>query len=288
MRSEGAAMIPIDIERLVTWAYDELAREDLMVAADGGSGAMFSILSGIPLGSGASGPQRYAAVMPPHPDALTVDRAVQALPDVAVDWPASRAALMGDLDGFYDAWVDWDGCRRRQDGRDTVLVEPLARAPADPFAGTMLQTGELVRRAAVLRRRPRGPVLRLPACFAYRAPGMPHAMVFHVEVAERSRIARLILRRSSRHYGAHEQTAVAWWPTPIEIARARAEWSAWHAGLVALRAALAGRLQRWAPTGPAVPAEPWRDGLGPQARILHAAPPVAVKTARKRGAGIWS
>jgi hypothetical protein len=86
--------------------------------------------------------------------------------------------------------------------------------------------------------------------------------------------------------GAQEQTAVAWSPTPLEIAQARAEWSVWHAGLVTLRAALAGRLERCEPTGPAVPAEPWRDGLGAARRVLPVAARIAVippKTRRANG-----
>jgi hypothetical protein len=54
------------------------------------------------------------------------------------------------------------------------------------------------------------------------------------------------------------------------MAQARAEWSTWHVGLVTLQAALRGRLTLYEPTGPAVPAVPWRDGLDPPRRVLRA------------------
>lgn len=43
------------------------------------------------------------------------------------------------------------------------------------------------------------------------------------------------------------------------VAYHRGEWGAWHAGLVALCAALAGKLATHRATGPAVAAEPWGD-----------------------------
>ena len=97
----------IDIEQLVSWAYDELARGESAVA-DGGSVALFGIMTGVPLGNGNSvGSQRYATIAPAHPDALAVDRAVRSLPDMALDWPESRATLLGDL-----AWLG-RGCLDR-------------------------------------------------------------------------------------------------------------------------------------------------------------------------------
>jgi hypothetical protein len=89
----------IEIEQLVSWAYDEIARGESAVA-DGGSGALFGIMSGVPFGDGNSvASQPYAAVAPAHPDALAVDRAVRSLPDMALDWPENLATLLGGLIG---------------------------------------------------------------------------------------------------------------------------------------------------------------------------------------------
>lgn len=246
-----------DIEQLVVWAFEETARRELMVI-EGGGNILHGIMSGIPSGSGIIGAraQRYAGVIPPHPDAIAIERAVLALPDVVIDWPASRATLLGDLDGWFDAWIDWQGCRLRQVGLRQIIDDLTVRT--DPLLP--MQTAEIVRRVAVLGRRPGGATAR-PECAPHVINGRS-PMIIHIERGRRlvspQRVASRILAQDRHYCTAEEQCPVVWSPTPIEIAQARAQWAAWHSGLVRLCDQLDGQLRAFVPTGPAAPAEPWR------------------------------
>ena len=240
-----------DIEQLLIWAFDEVERRELMVT-ESGRNPLYEAIAGSASGSGTSvHAQRYAGILPPHPDALDIERAVKALPEMTIDWPASREALLGALAGFYAAWIDWQECRLRPLGLAQAIAEPLPGSPGDPFAGRRLQTNEIVRRCAVLRRRPVGRLELSLACSSYLPAGRP--WTFHIDDH-----GRRVLARATRHFVNREQCALMWSPTPVEIVRARADYAAWHFGLVRLRAELDGRLTRFRPTGPRAPAEPWR------------------------------
>lgn len=86
-----------DIEELVTWAYRfELPKRE--ISDDLGSkwqpisgyGELLTVIDDEP---------RFPAIMgPPHPDALTIERAVQGLADeLQIDWQDHAALLLGDL-----------------------------------------------------------------------------------------------------------------------------------------------------------------------------------------------
>jgi hypothetical protein len=94
---------PIDIERLLQWAYrDELPKREI----GGLTGWESDILllgtridtSGYDRGE----PGFPVAMGPPHPDALMIDYQVRALPEIKIDWEATSAILMGHLSSYVD------------------------------------------------------------------------------------------------------------------------------------------------------------------------------------------
>ena len=262
----------VDIEVLLQWAYrDELSKRATSAAEGVWDHAGEFALTGI-VGDGCSaGPQRYAVVGTPHPDALALEKLVRALPDVTIEWAVSRRALMGDLDGFYGEWIDWHGSPR-ESRASVAWFRHLRGSPADPFLGQpAFRQSEIVRTCAVLKKRPLccadGPRL------APLENGYGGHSVCYVEDD-----GSLMLGRKAKHYGPQARSPVVWYPTPVEIARERGEYAAWHAALTALAhtAAETGALRDHAAMCPTAPAEPWNTGPGAAAKVLQSRLKVAV------------
>lgn len=95
----------IGVEQLLSWAYrDELPKLERPELRSVGGSAISTLISYGTIVSGSGTPSYQLASSRPDPDALAVDEAVQALAPVGVDWPASRADLLGD----YAAMVPED------------------------------------------------------------------------------------------------------------------------------------------------------------------------------------
>lgn len=253
---------PVEIERLVQWAYrDELPKRGIGDVANSWEpviafGELLTRVDdepGFPVFMGA-----------PHVDALTIERAVQGLADeVTIDWRACRAQLMGDLpmlaahveDPFVIAPAD-------ERGRDVVLVGGNSARVARSGAARLRVFSQvaLVEQYARLGRRP----------------------VWDVGVPTPSRILgknnRPVLNGESKGDGRYSPGACCplqyTAPTIEQMVFRRAEYLVWREGLVRL----AGILRAWllrdhAPLDPVAPPDPWFDA--PPEAPLAAVPGVA-------------
>jgi hypothetical protein len=89
-------MIAIDVETLLAWAYrDELCKGGEVTAGVGffTLAELGTLVDGDQFGSTARLPPIFGE---PHPDAIAIDRAVRALPDIEIDWERSGAAFIGE------------------------------------------------------------------------------------------------------------------------------------------------------------------------------------------------
>lgn len=209
----------IDVEKLLHWAYqDELPKLQLSSA----EGIWDRLAEAGWMGSierPEKTSQRYASFGLPDRDAERVLKAVTALPDIAIDWAESAGEIMGHFAALLG-------------GRDYGLV------------GAM-RTAALVTMHARMGTRPDWredePIPR--PVMSERGPTRP-AIVGEC-------IARC-------RYMTGSYCPLRWEPSPVLIAQARADYTAWYAGLTLLAKNL--DLDRWEPVGPEAPALPWRSG----------------------------
>lgn len=91
----GGYKQPVDIERLLQWAYrDELPKREI----GGLTGWEADILVlGTRIDKSHDEPGFPVSLGAPHNDALLLDHAVRSLDPVTVKWPSARGILMGDL-----------------------------------------------------------------------------------------------------------------------------------------------------------------------------------------------
>lgn len=222
----GTKKTAVDVEKLLQWAYlEELSKRQtssaesiwdrLQQRAD---------LGGVDPGHGSA--QRYPHFGLPDPDAEKIEKAVGNLPDLIIDWEASREAIMGDLAAILLA-------------RDALLLRSL-------------KTAALVTMYAIRGTRPdwRGETPRPTAIAAPKGPGRPSI------VGE---------CRGRNLYTIGSYCPLVWKPSPIDIAADRAEYAAWHRGLVLLAETL--DLERHTALPPAAPAQPWNGEREPERRI---------------------
>jgi hypothetical protein len=154
-------MAEIDVERLLQWAYrDELPKQGIGDVANDWDrvtryGELLSIVDddrrrfddpGFPVIMGA-----------PHPDALTISRAVQGLAaEVVIDWRECRALLMGDLHLLAPVESPFLISSPNERGRDVDVRGGSARVVRETSAARDMVFSEvaLVETFARLGRRP--------------------------------------------------------------------------------------------------------------------------------------
>jgi hypothetical protein len=236
----GPGKVRVDIERLLRWTY----RDELPKSRDRGDGVRAQISPmfkwaelGGRVDDWSRDPGFPAIFGEPHPDAVRVQLFVSRLDDMEMDWPASRAALMGDL---------------------------VALAPkTGPSTLSRLRTAALVTMHAAMGTRPDWEH-EAPTC--HRVIGS-HGKIVVQRLDDDGRLTEGVDR--SRNYGRAARCPLRWDPPPSDIAVTRAEYAAWHAGLVLLTGQLRGELDEHEPLAPAAPAEPWNDA-GREGRVLWA------------------
>lgn len=92
------AKTPIDIEKLLQWAYcDQLPKQALSVESAPWAGVDdYGARGGIAIQESVV-PQRYANIGTPHPDALALDYMVRCLEPVQICWPSAIDVLIPDV-----------------------------------------------------------------------------------------------------------------------------------------------------------------------------------------------
>lgn len=208
-----------DIELLLRWAY----RDELSKRAISSSDGIWDQLRfGIGRDSGqrtATAAQRYPHFGLPDPDAEVVERHVSALPRVVIDWPSRGPFIMGEYLSLLDAH-------------------------AALSIGTWNATAWVVQHAYCATRPPWK--TEPPRCYPTPAARGPGVMI----VGE---------CRGHNQYSTGTYCPLRWDPPIVSIAIARAEYVVWHDALLALVAALAGKLERFDVTGPEASPNPWHN-----------------------------
>lgn len=261
----------IDIETLLHWAYrDELSKRQTSAA----EGIWDKILQdgqrgGIDPGHGSA--QRYAHFGLPDPDAELIEKAVGALEDTVLDWKQSFDAIAAELSALISVndvtrrdipsripksgWGD-AGNRALKGFWGKGAEQPIQDRPRDVLMVGGLRTSALVTMHAVKGTRPDW-VSESPKPQPVPALNGPNAMI---EGECRGR----------NLYSTGAYCPLRWAPSPLSIVSSRAEYVAWHAGLVRLVETL--RMAKFTPLPPKVSITPWLDGEGEAMRVKPVMP----------------
>lgn len=227
----GSLKKKIDIELLLQWTYiDELSKRHTSSAegiwdrlAQNGS------LGGINPDPGHGSAQRYAHFGLPHPDAEKIEIAVGALSSVAIDWKENFNVIAGDL----AALISINDVERRDDlgERKTVSgwldkksgeMRRVENTPRDVLLFNTITTAALVTMYAVRKSRPDWRTEQMRAVRTVATRGASDAVKIIGEC------------RGRNFYTTGSYCPLIWDPSPIEVAMARADYVAWHQGLVHL------------------------------------------------------
>lgn len=247
---------PIDIERLLQWAYcDELPKQrHTLEKGSWDRVSEYGERGGMAIDDGCQLPGMLGG---PHPDADVVAAAVDQLGECVVlpHWADERARIMPDA---------------------------LGLAPVDDrFIGAGVFKRSLVITRAKLRNRPECwcDVVGTPSP-AIGRNGKP--IVTLPDVDGRPRWSGGYGEPEIRgvtpkgDYLPNACCAVLWEPRGDAIAFDRVEYVVWHRALGELVEILraGGKLVAWSPTGPEAPAEPWnRAHAAPTARVWQGTAP---------------
>jgi hypothetical protein len=248
---------PIDIERLLVWAYrEELAKLDFLASGASSFWCGFAELGTKVFSGGGNSLQSYAAIIGDgvHPDAEAVHREVCALGQFQPDWEEPEA-LLSDM---------------------PAEVQALA---ASAVKGFRVQLDVLVLRCARLGTRPDWHADGVPQKRARRSErtGQPAWFVMEdvpvfagrVQVGSERREVDGFDRTARRPKpGAYKKYVYE--PDPALLVDRRAEYCCWHAGLERLAESLSGGLSEHEALRPAAEALPWEGERKPQRRILPA------------------
>jgi hypothetical protein len=249
----------MEIEKLLQWAYrDELSKR-FTSAAEGIWDRLFEGAQlGIDRTRDKSAAQRYASIGLPDRDAETLAAAVEDLKDLAIDWRQSFDTVAGDLAGLVTVN---DMTRRRGEPRERLPTVGWGKAgeralkawwgpqgqgvyyppQRDVLMVSGISTKMLVRSHAVKATRPDW----------REEPPTPSKIM-----AERGPNVKVIgecLGRNRYTSGSH--CPIQWEPSPISILQTRADYLAWHHGLVMLAQTV--ELEKFIILPPSAPQLPW-------------------------------
>ena len=268
-----------DVESLLRWAYlDELPKRKTSSAEGIWDGiAEYGQRGGIDVGHGAA--QRYPHFGLPHKDAITIEKAVNALPDTLIDWGQHYDLIAGDLaplvsiNDVQAASASWRSAKAPgdrlpgsgqpnrarppgnmvtpPDGRG-VRVTPAER-PRDVILVNSINTEALVFAHATKGTRPGG----------WRVNDM-RAVPMSAERGEHTKIIGICKGKNSYTSGSY--CPLRWEPSPLKIIIARSNYFAWHQALTMLSETL--ELTEFMALPPEASVAPWIEGEKAQ-RIFH-------------------
>lgn len=243
----------VDIEQLLRWAYrDELAKR-VTSSAEG----LWAQLAdwrdlGASIDLGTSSPQRYDLGLP-HEDALAIERAVGALPNVVLDWQREAPSVLGDLLGLMDPAATFlrsertpvrlvghrnvVGWTSRRGTKVRVEVEPVR----DVILVNTLRPSALVTMHASMGTRPDW----------IREQPRPEPVP-----AERGHGPKVVGECRGRNwYTSGSHCPLRWDPSPTSIAQARGDYLVWWRALDQLAREL--RLEKFLALAPGCAEMPW-------------------------------
>lgn len=208
-------MKQVEIEKLLHWTYRDELAKRHTSSAEGLWASVADYGQRGGVDVGHDAAQRYPHFGLPHPDAERIEVAVSALPKMAIDWKANLPTMAPDLALLLEQ-------------RDVISVGSL-------------NTAALVTMHARMGTRPDW-YDEKPRPVMVMALKGPHAMI----VGE---------CKGRNLYTAGSYCPLRYEPSPLSILAARAEYIAWHAGLVKLAETL--RLSDHTPTPPKASPLPW-------------------------------
>lgn len=269
----SAVKTEMDIELLLRWAFrDELPKKNISAA----EGIWNRIEEnqhhgGVDRGDGAA--QRYAHFGLPDPDAERIEKGVTALQELIIDWAASIDFIAGDLGGLITIndvapstapkrvpHVGWGKAGDRAlRGMFGAGAERLNRdRPRDVILVGGIRTDVLVASHAMRGTRPDW----------YEEQPQPKRMK-----SETGANAKIVGEcRGKDLYTVGSFCPLRYEPTAMTVVQSRADYAAWHRGLVVLSETLL--LEKFVALPPKAPSTPWFDGVEPEqvSRIIPVVP----------------
>jgi hypothetical protein len=265
--------IEMEIEGLLRWAYmDELSKRQCSAA----EGIWDRIQEnqhhgGIDRGHGAA--QRYAHFGLPDPDAELIERAVSTLADKVIDWNESFDVIASDLSGLVSIndlsprnagerspRVGWGEAGTKAlnawYGQKGTQPLPVEDRPRDALLVGGIKTNVLVTVHAIKGTRPEWRD-EMPVPSMMPAAKGPNAAI----VGE---------CKGRNIYSTGSYCPLRWSPSPLSIVTSRAEYAAWHQGLVILSQTL--QLAKFIALPPKAPATPWVDDNEVDPRVIPVMP----------------
>lgn len=257
----SAAKVEMDIEMLLRWAYHDELSKRAVSAAEGIWDRIHDNQhhGGIDRSHHGAG-QRYAHFGLPDPDAERIEWAVAALDEQIIDWPRSIDAIAGDLGGLITI-------------NDVTPSSAPKRVPKVGWgkAGDRALKGMFGPGAERLREdRPRDVImvagLRADVLVAMHAikgtrPDWHEAQPQPKRVqAERGTHAKIVGEcRGKDLYTTGSNCPLRYEPSPLSVVHSRADYAAWHRGLVMLSETLV--LDKFVALPPKAPPTPWFDNV---------------------------
>jgi hypothetical protein len=275
-RKQGmsAVKVEMDIEMLLRWAFrDELSKRAVSAA----EGIWDRIQDnqhhgGIDRSHHGAG-QRYAAIGLPDPDAERIERAVVALQELVIEWDKSIDFIAGDLGGLITIndvapstapkrapKVGWGaaGTRALKDMFGPGAEKLHQDRPRDVIMVAGIRTDVLVAMHAIKGSRPDW----------YEEQPKPKRMR-----AERSGNVKVVGEcRGKDRYTVGSYCPLRYEPSPMTVVHSRADYAAWHRGLVVLSETLL--LEKFVALPPKASPTPWFDSEEPEqlSRVLPVMP----------------
>lgn len=270
----SAAKVEMDIEMLLRWAYrDELSKRQVSAA----EGIWDRIQDnqhhgGIDRSHHGAG-QRYAHIGLPHPDAERIERGVAALQELIIEWDKSIDFIAGDLGGLITIndlapstapkrvpKVGWGKAGERAlKGIFGPGSEKLHQdRPRDVILVGGIRTDVLVASHAIKGTRPDW----------YEEQPMPKRM--RAETSGNIKIVGECRGRDLYTLGSY--CPLRYEPSPMTVVQSRADYAAWHLGLVVLSETLV--LDSFEALPPKAVATPWLEREQPEnsSRVIPVVP----------------
>jgi hypothetical protein len=273
----------VDIERLLQWAYiDELSKRQSS-AAEGIWDHIqdYANHGGIDKGQGAA--QRYAHFGLPDPDAERIESAVSALGETLIDWDQHFETIAGELTGLIaindlspraieqrrPPKADWGGAGDRAlqafFGKGGNI--PSHDRPRDVIMVGGIKTAVLVTMHAIKGTRPDCHVEDSRPEMVPAARGTGAAIVGEC--------------RGKNLYTTGAHCPLTWSPSPLSVVTSRADYFAWHQGLVQLSETLS--LEKFVALPPKASPAPWL-GAGESEEVSRIIP---VMPTGRNNVGAW-
>ena len=236
------------IDRLLQWAYLHELPKRRISSAEGiwDRLAQYGSLGGINPDPSPGGAQRYAQFGLPHPDAERIERAVEALEPVVIDWESyfelichelAPLVTVNDLPLFSWGRPTASKIADAPDGRGVSV-----HGPRDVLLVATIPVSVLVHTHAIKATTPNG----------WRTSEMRPVQTR----AERGPLAKIIgVCKGKNSYSSGSYCPLQWQPSPIGLVLARANYFAWWNALAQLAKEI--ELIEHIALPPAVSPAPW-------------------------------